>query len=99
MPHVVVRTWKDSSSMILDNPKSAMRRSEFSAGVRNRRFSGFKSNVSPAFSWVYLDVRFRDHGGMILLIRLCERGLQHRIHSNSPFDIFYRTTLRPDINR
>jgi hypothetical protein len=85
--------------MILDNPKSAMRRSEFSAGVRNRRFSGFKSNVSRAVSWVYLDVRFRDHGGKTPLIRLCEQGLQHLIHSNSPFDIFYRTTLLRDINR
>jgi len=29
--------------MIRERPKSAMRRSESSAGVRNRRFSGFKS--------------------------------------------------------
>jgi hypothetical protein len=85
--------------MILDNPKSAMRRSEFSAGVRKRRFSGFKSAISMSLSWIYLDGRFRDRGGRIRLILLCGRDLLHRIHSNFLSDIFCQTTRLQDINR
>jgi hypothetical protein len=85
--------------MILDNPKSAMRRSEFSAGVRKRRFSGFKSGISMALGWIYLDGRFRDRGGRIQLILLCGRGLLRRIHSNFLSDIFCQTTLLQDTNR
>lgn len=46
VPHVVVKTWNCSSSMILDRPKSAISRSALSSGVRNRRFSGFRSRCT-----------------------------------------------------
>jgi len=94
VPHVVVRTWKDSSSMIRERPKSAMRRSESSAGVRKRRFSGFRSGVSGHLRyWRYLDVQFHGHVDMIQRIRSFERGLRHQIRSNSLSDIFYRIIL------
>lgn len=63
---MVVKTWKDSSSMILDNPKSAIRSSESSEGVRKRRFSGLRSILDGVFVKRYLDEQFRDHGGRIL---------------------------------
>ena len=43
VPHVVVRTWNASSSMIRLRPKSAINRSALSSGVLNSRFSGFRS--------------------------------------------------------
>ena len=43
VPHVVVKTWKASSSIIRERPKSAIRRSALSSGVRKSKFSGLRS--------------------------------------------------------
>lgn len=45
VPQVVVRAEKVDSSIILDRPKSAIRRSESSSLVRKSRFSGLRSAV------------------------------------------------------
>ena len=96
----MVRTWNDSSSMIRERPKSAMRRSEFSAGVRKSRFSGLRSRLAFSLGGKgYLDGRFRGRGGMIPHRRWFGRDLRRRIHSNSPFDIFGRIIRPQDINR
>jgi hypothetical protein len=80
--------------MIRERPKSAMRRSESSAGVRKRRFSGFRSSLSGCLrDGMNLDGQFHDHVGMIQLIRLFERGLRHQIRSSSLSDIFYQIIL------
>jgi len=55
---VVVKTWNFSSSIILDRPKSAIRRSEFSAGVRNSKFSGFKSKIRTASTSILTPVDY-----------------------------------------
>ena len=88
--------------MIRERPKSAMSRSEFSAGVRKSRFSGLRSILAMLIcvrDGGYLDGRFHGREDRIQQRRWFERDLLRRIHSNSPFDIFDRIIRLRDINR